>query len=196
MVRPVSQRSQALPRKRAYIGLAIGIVVVGAVFAIYWVTHKNVSSRTLQPNDQLVVERGTQLYVEHCASCHGVSLEGQSNWRTRGENGKLPAPPHDATGHTWHHRDELLFQITKEGTTSVAGNDYQSDMPAYAPILSDEEIIAVLSFIKSTWSAEIKQRHDEISGRVSTQQRQIAHENIVQTFQWWILIEINDRVLL
>ena len=166
----MSQRSQALPRKRTYIGLTVGIAMVGAVLAIYWATHQNASLRALQPQDQVVVDRGRYLYVEHCASCHGVSLEGQPNWRTRGENGKLPAPPHDATGHTWHHRDELLFQITKEGTTSVAGDDYPSDMPAYASILSDEEIVAVLGFIKSTWSAEIRQRHDEMSGRVSTQQ--------------------------
>jgi hypothetical protein len=56
---------------------------------------------------------GDKLYVQHCASCHGANLEGQPDWRKRLPNGRFPAPPHDATGHTWHHPDEVLFAVTK-----------------------------------------------------------------------------------
>jgi mono/diheme cytochrome c family protein len=38
-------------------------------------------------------------------------------------------------------------------------------MPAYKDILSDEEIIAVLSFIKSTWPSKIKTINDQINLR-------------------------------
>lgn len=93
---------------------------------------------------------GRQLYVEHCAACHGANLEGQPNWRERLPNGRLPAPPHDATGHTWHHSDEQLFEITKHGLEALVP-DYKSDMPGFGDKLSDEEIRAVLDYIKSTW---------------------------------------------
>ena len=43
---------------------------------------------------------GAQLYAENCASCHGANLEGQADWRSPGPDGRLPAPPHDETGHT------------------------------------------------------------------------------------------------
>ena len=34
-------------------------------------------------------------------------------------SGRMPAPPHDASGHTWHHRDDVLFRLVKEGVTAV-----------------------------------------------------------------------------
>ena len=63
----------------------------------------------------------------------------------------MPAPPHDESGHTWHHSDEVLFRIVKEGTAAIVGGGYESDMPGFADVLSDEEIRAVLDYIKSTW---------------------------------------------
>lgn len=96
---------------------------------------------------------GRRLYAEHCASCHGGNLEGKPNWRQRLPTGRIPAPPHDASGHTWHHSDDALFSVTKEGSAAVAGGGYESDMPSFGPVLSDGEIKAVLAFIKSTWPA-------------------------------------------
>jgi mono/diheme cytochrome c family protein len=62
----------------------------------------------------------------------------------------MPAPPHDASGHTWHHSDEELLTITKKGLAAVVPG-YESDMPAFEGSLSDDEIRAILAFIKSTW---------------------------------------------
>jgi hypothetical protein len=91
-------------------------------------------------------------------------LEGQPNWRERGPDGRLPAPPHDASGHTWHHPDELLFRITKHGVAKAANlKDYVSAMPAYDGVLSDAEIVAALSWIKAQWPAYIRVRHDELN---------------------------------
>ena len=61
------------------------------------------------------VDAGRVVYEAHCASCHGEKLEGQPNWRDRLPNGRLPAPPHDDSGHTWHHPFEVLFAITRNG---------------------------------------------------------------------------------
>ena len=71
------------------------------------------------PESPSLVARGTVVYAQHCASCHGAKLEGQPDWRKRLPNGRLPAPPHDTTGHTWHHSDKQLFGMTKNGTSGL-----------------------------------------------------------------------------
>lgn len=81
---------------------------------------------------------GARLYSEHCASCHGISLEGQPDWKTRRPDGKLPAPPHNATGHTWHHSDRQLITIIRDGLVTIVPG-YMTDMPAYGSVLSDAE---------------------------------------------------------
>ena len=97
----------------------------------------------------------------HCASCHGRSLEGQPDWQSRNSQGRLPAPPHDEHGHTWHHDDQVLFEVTKYGLARHAPAGYQSDMPAFEGTLSDEDIVAVLAFIKSRWPALIHDKRRE-----------------------------------
>jgi mono/diheme cytochrome c family protein len=110
------------------------------------------------PNNEAQVASGRRLYDAHCASCHGADLEGQANWRERRADGKLPAPPHDASGHTWHHTDEALFRVTRDGFAAVAGAGYETDMPAFAGRLSDDEIWAVLAYIKSRWPQATRDR--------------------------------------
>ena len=95
-------------------------------------------------------EPGRAIYLERCASCHGAELEGQPDWMRRLPSGRLPAPPHDASGHTWHHSDRQLFDIVKNGLATIAPG-YETDMPAFADAMTDDEIRAVLDYIKSTW---------------------------------------------
>lgn len=98
---------------------------------------------------------GRTLYVDHCASCHGADLEGQQDWRSPNEDGVLPAPPHDATGHTWHHDNTLLFEYTKLGGKGALASrgvkEFNSGMPAFADVISDDEIWTILAYIRSTW---------------------------------------------
>lgn len=116
------------------------------------------------PSDAVQVAAGNDVYVTHCAQCHGAKLEGQPNWRIRKSDDKLPAPPHDETGHTWHHSDELLFGIIKHGMVPpYAPQGYQSDMPAFGEQLSDEDIWAVLAFIKSTWPEQASQVQENMT---------------------------------
>ncbi len=99
--------------------------------------------------------RGQRLYAYSCASCHGINLEGQPNWQSPDANAVLPAPPHDATGHTWHHDNGLLFEYTKlggKGALAARGiADFNSGMPAFDGVISDEDIWDILAFIRSTW---------------------------------------------
>lgn len=119
------------------------------------------------PDDVQQVARGKPVYANHCAACHGVRLEGQPDWRNKLPSGRMPAPPHDATGHTWHHPDPVLFGITKHGLIpgKYAPPGYQSDMPAYGGTLSDEDIWAVLAYIKSSWPQEIRRAQRELTLR-------------------------------
>ena len=112
--------------------------------------------------------RGAALYAAHCASCHGKSLEGAPNWREAGADGLYPAPPHDETGHTWHHGDRLLFDYTKLGGVAALAargvSGFASGMPGFADALDDDDIRTVLAFIRSTWPQAIR-RHQETMTR-------------------------------
>jgi mono/diheme cytochrome c family protein len=112
-----------------------------------------------------VIASGKTLYAERCASCHGAGLEGQPDWKSPLPSGRMPAPPHDASGHTWHHPDGVLFRITRDGPAAVVGGGYQSDMPGFRNVLTDEEMRAVLAFIKSTWPERERAYQAEMSRR-------------------------------
>ena len=124
------------------------------------------SSTRADPSDARQVAPGKSIYARDCASCHGANLEGQPAWRERLANGKMPAPPHDDSGHTWHHPDDVLFGITKLGVTPPYGPPgYRSDMPAFGATLSDDEIWSVLAYIKSRWSPRARDAQAQIQAR-------------------------------
>ena len=116
---------------------------------------------------------GAVLYAEDCASCYGNALEGQPDWRSPNDDGTLPAPPHDESGHTWHHGDGLLFDFSKLGgqialeQRGVSG--FISGMPGFGETLSDEQIWDILAFIKSTWPARVQEMQ---AGRTAGEQQQ------------------------
>jgi mono/diheme cytochrome c family protein len=139
-----------------------GLVGAGsaAVVAFGWFGSPEAASEiAIDPDDPAQVALGRRVYAAQCAACHGANLEGQPNWRERKPDGRLPAPPHDASGHTWHHSDAQLVKITKKGVSGIVPG-YESDMPAFEDVLTDREIAAVLAFIKSTWPPEIRRRQE------------------------------------
>lgn len=110
------------------------------------------------------IELGRKTYQETCASCHGANLEGQPNWQSANSNGTYPAPPHDETGPTWHHGDEMLLNYIRKGGQVVLdemGVDFMSGMPAFGEQLSDAEIEAILAYIKSTWPARVRATQED-----------------------------------
>lgn len=112
------------------------------------------------------LDRGQRVYQRFCSLCHGTNLQGQPNWRKRKPDGKLPAPPHNGEGHTWHHPDNFLFGITKYGLVPpYAPPGYQSDMPAWKDTLSDNDIWAVITYIKSRWPKDKLQYQQQITAQ-------------------------------
>ena len=97
---------------------------------------------------------GQTVYHAQCASCHGVNGEGQfpDAPLERDITRRYGAPPHDGTGHTWHHDDDLIIRIIREGGMGDPVNFYV--MPALGSALSEEEIEAVIAYIKTLWSPE------------------------------------------
>lgn len=150
--------------KAKWIVAIAGVAVLGAGALIYSM-GRAAGLAFIDPSEQQRVIRGKTIYANSCASCHGASLQGQPNWRQRMLNGRLPAPPHDKTGHTWHHPDAMLFDMVKNGLVpgKTAPPGYQSDMPAYREILTDEEIISVLAYIKSSWPPKVLAVQKEVT---------------------------------
>ncbi len=153
-------------KKILYYMMPIIISVMGILLLLLY-NNKPPSSLDvtiqLEPDNPQMVFLGKVIYAEQCASCHGVTLKGQKSWQYADKDGYLPAPPHDATGHTWHHSDKVLFILTKYGIEFFTKKPQQTRMPKFDKTLTDDEIIATLSYIKSTWSATIKAKHSTIN---------------------------------
>lgn len=141
-------------------GANVAIFVVAA-FVLYHNSRQPGSPADYK--DARLVETGRSVYAKYCSGCHGAKLEGQPNWKVRLPNGRMPPPPHDESGHTWHHPDRVLFGIVKYGVTPPYGPPgYQSDMPAFGSTLTDDEIRAALAFIKSRWPDRVLQWRSEM----------------------------------
>ena len=141
-----------------------GLLLVAATLALAACDRAPpAGSIALRTDDPQVLAQGKAVYDARCAACHGAHLEGQPNWRERDQAGLLPAPPHDASGHTWHHPDQVLFDIVKYGVARAAHlKDYQTAMPTFEGVLSDADIMAVLSWIKAQWPREIAKQQQEV----------------------------------
>lgn len=95
------------------------------------------------------ISAGEKLYAQYCASSHMADLSGDPDWKTPSDDGVRPPPPRDATGHTWHHPDQLLLEIVRDGLEGLP-----SGMLTFGSVLTDEKTLSVLEFIKSGWGEE------------------------------------------
>ena len=133
--------------------LMLSVIILGAVASGGWLNNTAGAQTDIMAGDADIVQ-GEELYIANCAACHGANLEGQPDWRSPGSDGILPAPPHDETGHTWHHSDSVLFDYTRLGGKAVLalqGIEFESGMPGFGDQLSDAQIWNIIAYIKSTW---------------------------------------------
>lgn len=104
-----------------------------------------------------VSRTGQEIFATTCAVCHGAAGQGQPNWRVAKEDGTLPPPPLNGEGHTWHHADGLLYRIVSQGGAVSNLPSFKSGMPAFGERLSHQEIVGVLTYIKSLWGDKMYQ---------------------------------------
>jgi mono/diheme cytochrome c family protein len=160
-------RRPAAKHRRSWLPFVIGLVGVLMVALVVLNLRTGrpsaPSSAVANPDDPQQVALGRQVYSTQCAACHGANLEGQPNWQAELPSGGRLAPPHDPSGHTWHHPDSVLFDITKRGGQASSPSNYQNNMPGFAATLSDEQIWASLAYIKSTWPANIRAMQEQVN---------------------------------
>jgi len=155
-----------MPKRSKGLAISMVVLVLGIVYVIYIIqgggqgNGEGGGPQLMEATGPAVIELGERVYAENCAACHGANLEGQPgfDWREKNPDGTFPAPPHDETGHTWHHADTLLFNYTANGGQVFLGDVGKSGMPAFADVLTVQEIEAVLVYIKSTWPEAIRER--------------------------------------
>ncbi len=111
----------------------------------------------IQPATGDTLTEGKTLYDRFCAACHGIDGEGEHP----DPYAVGTAPPHDNTGHTWHHADQQNFATVWHGT------NVNAIMPGYHDRMIPDEIIAVLAYIKLWWT------EDQLASQLDLTQRVI-----------------------
>jgi cytochrome c553 len=74
---------------RPFFLLVAGGLIVLALCALALWRGESVLDRA-DPENADQVAQGRVVYAQHCASCHGDSLQGQPNWRIRRRTGDFP----------------------------------------------------------------------------------------------------------
>ncbi len=152
MAPPRTRQIQMIWAVAALAGVTLAVIAAWTLLAL------DEGARPADPGDAVLVASGAAVYAAQCGECHGERLEGAPDWRRRNQDGFLPAPPHDESGHTWHHADQQLFDMVKRGGAAAAPPGFASNMPGYDGVLADADIWAVLAFIKSSWPEDIRRR--------------------------------------
>ncbi|HWP11189.1 MAG TPA: cytochrome c [Ramlibacter sp.] len=90
-----------------------------------------------------VAERGAKLYGDHCAQCHGEKGEGVPGAYPALAGNRAVTLPVAAN----------LVQVVLGGgfAPATAGNPRPYGMPPFATVLSDADVAAVISHIRTSW---------------------------------------------
>lgn len=139
---------------RAVFGAALGL------FGAVAVAHASDNALPLDPER---VKAGRIVYGQHCASCHGARAEGAPAWQRPDAQGEMPAPPHDAEGHTWKHSDAMLYRIVMHGWRDPFNKTSRLTMPGFSQILSPGEVREVIAYLKTLWTPEQRRFQGEES---------------------------------
>ena len=102
-----------------------------------------VTPRALQPTEPSTTERGSKLYEQHCAQCHGANGQGVASAYPALSGNRAVLMPQKAN----------LVQIVLNGgyAPATAGNPRPFGMPPFVLELNDADVAAVLTHIRSSW---------------------------------------------
>lgn len=107
--------------------------------------HRNApaGNNPLPDNDETLV-RGVKLYKNNCAECHG-GPDGTSEF---GRSFYPPAPQFSFHNHPSDDPDNEMFYVIKHGIRMTGMPSFGSQI-AKSPLLKDDEIWAVVRFLKT-----------------------------------------------
>ncbi|HSH26644.1 MAG TPA: cytochrome c [Wenzhouxiangella sp.] len=115
--------------------LAVASVAIIALIAVRTATSLS-SANAPSPVPADVLAAGETIYADTCATCHGVEGEGAAQ-------PGIPAPPLDGSAHSWHHSDSQIIGLIRDGG---------AQMPAVGAGWSDDEVEAVIAYVKTRWA--------------------------------------------
>jgi len=133
-------------RKLLLIG-GLYVLLAGSAVTYFLVTGKLTNEAKIL--DPIRIAEGKTIYAEHCASCHGVNLEGEPNWEEKRADGTYPAPPQNENGHTWQHSDRQIYNYIEDGGAKFYPPPFKTNMPGYKDALTSKQIWSLISYIKS-----------------------------------------------
>ena len=120
-------------------GLFTLIVLGTVVNVLVWFTPRQQEVQVALPSYPVEqVMAGRELYAANCMTCHGAQGQGYAQ-------AGVPAPALNGDMHAWHHPDSQIAGIVRQGI---------GQMPAVGESWSDEDIAAVLAYIKQWWEPE------------------------------------------
>jgi mono/diheme cytochrome c family protein len=105
---------------------------------------KSITSTKSKP---ILFNKGAELFTQHCATCHGEQGQGM---RVEG-NVALPALAGNRAITLPNSTNLVRILLAGGYAPSTAGNPRPFGMPPFAHVLSDEDIAAVTTYIRSAW---------------------------------------------
>ena len=144
--------------------LLSAIIALGAGAAWYFRADAMIPG---DASDLDQVAFGSRIYSRICSNCHGAELDGQLGWEEPLKDGTRLAPAHSTEGETWRRADMTLFKVVKFGGDVLKPEGGVSRMPGFGDKLTDEEIWAVIAFIKSTWPTSVQDAQQQAEAKTN-----------------------------
>ncbi len=159
------RRSVELLAKGLTLVLIVGFTAYGTHFALGDNQARSVPSTTMHPSIAALDEDGAEIYMTRCMSCHQMN--------GRGVPGVFPP----LNGTEWVNGDKgrlirtILHGLT--GEITVGDETYSGAMPPWKSFLDDEQMAALLTYIRSSWGNDASEvTSDEVASvRAATEER-------------------------
>ncbi len=148
------------------VGVCCAVVAWGAFY--FGNTYNNFRSDVFDPHydpaaaaaagpvEYDPVARGARVFRNNCASCHQADGSGVSGVYP-------PLVDSEWVGGTPERSISILLSGLV-GPIEVKGNSYSGNMPAFSGILSDKDIAAVLSYVRTEWNGEPVVEEETVAG--------------------------------
>ena len=132
-------RTKSFIDKYFWHGIVTVILIGGAANLFIWFGPRQAPEPLALPSYPISqVAEGHDIYQANCATCHGADGSGYAR-------DGIPAPALNGSEHAWHHADAQIAGFIRNGV---------GQMPAVGATWGDDDIDAVLAYVKQWWEPE------------------------------------------